>query len=158
MIIFSCGLLYGQSKKIKVSRVIDGDTFNCDWNGTNRSCRIANIDAPELKQHFGIQAYQKLANLVYGKIILVDSISTDRYKRLIVFVRLENRRLDQFLVRQGYAWFYSDYSNDPGIATAMSRAVSQKLGLWSCGKEKVCPPWLFRHYDYRNKYRFCKGC
>ena len=142
-----------------VKRVLDGDTFICFQNGANRSCRIANIDAPELKQHFGINAYQNLCNLIYGKKILIDSVGTDRYERIIVFVRLGNRRLDSLLISTGYAWYYQEYSNDlMKLAAAMTRALNKGLGLWHCGKTNVCPPWLFRHYNYVNRLKYCKGC
>lgn len=145
-------------KSVRVKRVVDGDTFICAWNSTIHTCRITNIDAPELNQHFGAQSYQQLCNLLYGKKIILDSLGIDKYKRVLVFVSLGGRRLDSLLVRQGYAWHYVNYSKDPVLVAAMTRAQVKFLGLWSCGIEHVCPPWLYRSYNFRNRWRFCNGC
>lgn len=151
---------FNSSAQIKslVKRVIDGDTFTALIDRKEYTCRIANIDAPELKQDFGAQAYQNLKTLIEGKELLIDTIGRDKYKRFLVDGWFNNAALDSTIVRNGWAWYYFGYAQDISLLDLMLQAEITKLGLWSCGKEKVCPPWLFRQYTYRNRLKYCNGC
>ena len=147
-----------QQKEVRVKRVIDGDTFVAEWQGKSYHCRIANIDAPELKQFYGAEAYRYLNDLIIGKKLELDSLRKDMYGRIIISAKLNNKRLDSLIVREGWAWFYVNYSTDAKIKNCMDLAVAESKGLWMCGANKVCPPWLFRKYNYRNRMKYCKGC
>lgn len=142
----------------RVIRVKDGDTFVALWNGKTYDCRISNIDAPELKQSFGITSKDSLSRLVLGKIILLDSLKKDLYGRVLVNVYLGGMRLDSLMIRNGWAWHYANYSHDVILENCMELACIQGAGLWRCGKSKVCPPWVYRKYNYRNRLRYCVGC
>ena len=147
-----------QHKDARVTRVIDGDTFVAEWNGKNHHCRISNIDAPELKQNYGQQAYRNLNALIIGKDLQLDSLRKDMYGRVIILARIGNKRLDSLIVREGWAWHYVNYSTDAVIKYCMDSAIAESKGLWICGANKVCPPWLYRKYNYRNRVKYCKGC
>jgi endonuclease YncB( thermonuclease family) len=145
-------------KTYKVMSVHDGDTFEIIKNGKKQSCRIANIDAPELKQSFGINSRDSLSKLILGKEIIVDSLTMDIYNRMIVSPRVNGQNIDYIMIRNGWAWHYSIYSKSAFLEKTMNLAVSQKLGLWSCGIQGVCPPWLYRKYNRINKIKYCKSC
>lgn len=145
-------------KNARVTRVKDGDTFVAVWNGKAYSCRLSNIDAPELSQAFGVTSKDNLSNLILGKVVALDSLKKDLYGRVLVDAWIDGMRLDSLMIRKGWAWYYTGYSKDLVLSLAMEEAVSDKLGLWSCGTNKVCPPWLYRHYNYRNRLMYCKGC
>ncbi len=144
--------------KARVERVIDADTYVLRMEGKSVTCRLANIDAPELKQDFGWQAQQFAEGELYFNELTVTVQSVDRYGRSIVSISTPNGELDSLLVVKGYAWHYAQYSNRPYLQQLMEQAVSNGVGLWACGKENVCPPWVYRGYNKRNRYAYCRGC
>jgi micrococcal nuclease len=156
---FFCLLLtcFGQ-KTYKILSVHDGDTFEIIKNGKKQSCRIVNVDAPELKQSFGTNSRDSLSKLILGKEIIVDSLGMDIYGRMIVLPKLNGQNIDYMLIRNGWAWHYSVYSKSAFLTKSMNLAISQNLGLWSCGIQDVCPPWLYRKYNRLNKIKYCKSC
>jgi micrococcal nuclease len=145
-------------KTYKVISVHDGDTFEIIKNGKKQSCRIANIDAPELKQSFGINSRDSLSKLILGKEIIVDSLTMDIYNRMIVSPKVNGQNIEYIMIRNGCAWHYSIYSKSTYLEKTMNLAISQNLGLWFCGIQNVCPPWLYRKYNRINKIKYCKSC
>ena len=158
IILVSVALSASGQKSALVTRVKDGDTFVAVWKGRSYYCRFSTIDAPEMKQSFGRASKDSLTKVILGKTVSLDSLKRDVYKRVLVNVQIGKTRLDSLVVRKGWAWQYLSYSNDPVLQMAMQEAIFDGLGLWGCGVTKVCPPWLYRHYDYRNQMRYCKGC
>ena len=144
--------------KARIISVHDGDTFTATWKGKTYHCRLNNFDAPELKQNFGIDAWHKLEELVTGSIVTIDSVTHDRYGRVVTNVWINGLRLDSIMIREGYAWHYVAYNSETMLAQCQEDAMSEKLGLWSYGTKAACPPWLFRKYNNRNKTRYCSGC
>lgn len=142
----------------KVVRVWDGDSFNLLVKGKVISTRLANIDAPEMNQAWGKESQKNVSQLILGKDVEFDSLGLDKYKRELVMIYVKGERLDSLLISNGWAWHYVNYSNDVMLAKCQTIAVEKKLGLWQCGAKGVCPPWLFRQYNYRNKMKYCKGC
>lgn len=142
----------------RVIRVKDGDTFVGLWNGKTYNCRLAHIDAPELKQAYGISSRDSLSKIILGNIVAVDSLKKDLYGRVLVDVRFGNIRLDSLLIVKGWAWYYATYSNDTMLINCMFYACIHGAGLWRCGKSIVCPPWVYRRFCARNRRRYCTGC
>ncbi len=142
----------------KVVRVWDGDSFNLLVKGKIVSTRLVNVDAPELNQPYGKESQKHLSELLLGKDVEFDSIGLDKYKRELVLIYVEGERLDSLVIRKGWAWHYVNYSKDEMLATNQTLAVEEKLGLWWCGVNSVCPPWLWRQYNHRNRLRYCGGC
>jgi endonuclease YncB( thermonuclease family) len=89
---------------------------------------------------------------------MIDSLGTDKYKRELVSIMIEGKAVDSILLANGWAWLYLEYCNDTNLANLQRMAINDRKGLWSCGVNAVCPPWLYRKYNYRNKMRYCKGC
>lgn len=135
----------------QIIRVKDGDTFVGLWNGKKHDCRIANIDAPELKQHFGQEAKDSLSKYILGKILILDSLKTDLFGRTIVTFKIDNKRIDSLAIANGWAWQYISYNDETILANAMQDAIFQGKGLWKCGLTKVCPPWIWRKFTKFNK-------
>ena len=142
----------------RVIRVKDGDTFVGLWKGKTYDCRLVHVDAPEIKQAYGISSRDSLSKLILGKMVAIDSLKRDLYGRVLVDVRLGNIRLDSLLIVKGWAWHYSAYSSDAMLADRMVYACIQGVGLWRCGKSIVCPPWVYRKFNARNKRRYCTDC
>lgn len=73
-------------RKEKVTRVIDGDTF--ETASRKNSVRLANVDAPEKGQPGAAVATQKLRSLIGGKEVRIDTVARDKYRRSVADVYL----------------------------------------------------------------------
>ena len=159
LLLFSCCVLFANAQKpALITRVLDGDTYDLFYNSKTIRVRIAHVDAPELKQHFGSTCALQVKQLLYRRIVIFDSLGKDLYGRVVGNLLLNGKRVDSLLVRSGWVWYNPDYGEDPILASCMLQAVNEGIGLWACGVERVCPPWLFRTYNYQNRLRYCNGC
>lgn len=140
--ILTTTLFYSQS--IYVSRVIDGDTFYSNGG----KYRLAEIDAPELSQTFGVESKMYLKRLIENKMVYVDVLNTDKYGRLIVRVYLNGIYISQKMVENGYAWQYSRYSKSVILCHLEQTAKNNKKGLW---KYNYINPQKHRKYEYKRK-------
>ena len=110
---FLSTILIASEKKIQV---IDGDTIHIG----KIKYRFFGIDAPEIKQiceknnnkkiQCGILAKNFLKNKISDKIPTCITKDKDRYQRLIAECFINNESLSRFMVREGYAVAYSQYS------------------------------------------------
>lgn len=69
------------ARKEKVTRVIDGDTF--ETASRKRPVRLAHVDAPEKGQPGAAQATQKLRKLIEGEEVRIDTVARDPYGRAV---------------------------------------------------------------------------
>lgn len=81
-------LLSAQTIQGKVVHIADGDTLTVLVDKRQVKIRLAEIDAPELRQDYGQRAKQALGSLVFGKVVRVDGEGKDRYGRTIGRVHL----------------------------------------------------------------------
>jgi len=128
----------------KVVGVSDGDTITVlDSSKKQHKIRLHQIDAPEKNQDFGQRSKQSLSELVFGKTVTVEVVTTDRYGRTVgkVLVNGVDANLEQ--VKKGMAWVYKQYASDPAYFDAEDEARKAKVGLWS--QPNPTPPWDFRH-------------
>jgi micrococcal nuclease len=153
-----CFLLADAQQKALVTSIVDADTYDLFYKGKNHRVRLAHIDAPELKQNYGQTAAEQVKHLLYYRSVLFDSTGKDLYGRLVGNLLLNGKRVDSLLVRKGLAWYNSNYGRDPTLGDCMRLAIAKRRGLWQCGVENVCPPWLFRSFMYQNFLRYCKSC
>lgn len=123
----------------KVVDVHDGDTFTLS-NG--QKVRMFGIDAPELKQPFGVIARNYLTTVVKGK--RVDLYCFDKsYKRAVCLVDLHGQSVQRLMVGHGLAYDNPHYSKS--FYGASERwAKSRKRGVW------VQPDGGVRPWDYRH--------
>lgn len=116
---------------LKVIGVSDGDTITVlDKNNQQIKVRMANIDAPEKSQAFGLKAKNHLSALVYGNTVSLVVYSQDKYGRSIADVYAGTLNVNQQMVKDGYAWAYRDYMKDPVYLTLQEEAARDKRGLW----------------------------
>jgi endonuclease YncB( thermonuclease family) len=129
----------------KVVGVSDGDTITVLRDKHPEKIRLYGIDCPEKRQPFGKKAKQFTSDMVFGKIVQVNRIDTDRYGRTVAFVIVDNRILNEELVRVGLAWVYDRYcykSICESWKDFQFRARLDKRGLW--GNSGEIPPWEYR--------------
>jgi endonuclease YncB( thermonuclease family) len=115
-------------------QVIDGDTIHIG----KLKYRFFGIDAPETKQicekdnikiKCGVIAKDVLKNKIGDKIPECVVKDKDRYQRLVAECFIEKESLSKFMVREGYAVAYSQYSKD--FLKDEKYAKENKLGIWS---------------------------
>ena len=135
--------VYPESITGKVIGVLDGDTIKLLVSRQEEKIRFSGIDAPEKDQDFGQKAKQALSHKIFGKTIEVHYKEHDRYGRIVGDVYLGDRWINLEMIREGFAWHYKQYSNDPELAKAEETAREGRFGLWS--DENPMPPWEFRH-------------
>ncbi|MEJ5250763.1 MAG: thermonuclease family protein [Chthonomonadetes bacterium] len=132
----------------KVVGVSDGDTIEVMRAGRAVRVRLHGIDCPESRQAFGTRAKQFTSELVFGKTVAVQVYGTDQYGRILGEVILpDGRSLNRELVRNGYAWWYRRYSNDPVLQQLEDEARRERRGLWR--DKNPIPPWEFRRESRR---------
>ena len=143
--------------------VYDGDTFRVTNGRKETKVRLCGVDAPELEQPGGIEARDRLQQLVNqgnGQIILLP-VEIDQYGRMIAeaFIPLadnvavqqgEEIHLNSQLVLEGAAYVYPQYvdgcPNGSVMRTAEDQAITKGLGVWDAYAGQK--PW-----DYRRQAR-----
>lgn len=128
----------------KVIGVKDGDTIEVLYKNNPIVIRFEHIDCPEKKQPFGKKAKQFVSDNVYGKRVkIISNGKTDRWKRLIAVIELENgNNLNKMLVQNGLAMHFKKYSKDNSYDIIEKEAKNNKIGMWS--QKNVVEPWNYR--------------
>lgn len=86
------------AKNEKVTRVIDGDTF--ETNRRKHSVRLANVNAPEKGQRGSPKAKKDLENLILGKKVDVETVARDKYRRAVAKVKVGRRSVNKAMKDQ----------------------------------------------------------
>jgi len=135
-----------QELLFKVIKVIDGDTIKLE-NG--EVVRYIGIDTPETVhpsepvQCFGKEASDKNKELVEGKMVKLEKDITDRdkYGRLLRYIWIGDLFVNDYLVRQGYAYAYTyppDVKYSEQFVKAQQEAKENNRGLWAgCLEQEV---------------------
>lgn len=126
--------------------VSDGDTLKarCGEPGAYEqiSVRLGEIDAPEKEQPFGAASKKKLSDLCFSTNAEIKPMLHDRYGRLVARVRCKDQDASEFMVRSGYAWFFTRYGKDMAVQRLEAAARKGRLGLWA--EPQPVPPWEWR--------------
>jgi len=132
---------------VKVTQVVDGDTFKINLLGFELPCRIANIDTPERGKPHWKESKNYLIDLIEGKNIEIEVRNPDKQRdnrnRFVINATFQDERLDEKLVKEGIAWHYEKYSDNENLVNAENQARQNESGLWS--------------EDFIKKH-FCKKC
>jgi endonuclease YncB( thermonuclease family) len=135
-------------KLVGIPRIVDGDTLIINA----AHIRLQSIDAPETDQvcldakgarwTCGIEARDRLKEHVVGREISCVDKGTDRYHRTLAICWLAGEDLNRWLVREGLALAYAQYSRLYADSEAEARNASRDL--WSGA---FIAPWDWRHRD-----------
>ncbi len=124
----------------EVVGVADGDIITVVEESKNqRRIRLAGIDAPEIRQDFGVQARKELGKKLIRKRVRIEWTSKDRYGLVVGDVFLEGRWINLEQISEGLAWHHNDSAV---LADAEKQAREAKFGLWS--QPDPVAPWDFR--------------
>ena len=123
-----------QSSNVGVASVIDGDTLEIH----GQRIRLHGIDAPEsgqscergaLEYRCGQQAALALADKIGQATSRCEQRDIDRYQRIVAVCRLGNMDLNAWMVRQGWAIAYRQYSLD--YVGGENAARTARAGIWA---------------------------
>ena len=126
----------------RVVSVLDGDSLIVLRDGRQVEVRLYGVDAPEGGQAFGSVAKRFLSNLVFSKTVVVDVRDIDRYKRSVARVTVDGADVSLDIIRAGFGWHYTQYSNDARYAAAEQEARAARRGLWQ--DSAPIAPWNYR--------------
>lgn len=128
-----------------VSSVVDGDTIYVIINKKRNKVRLIGIDAPEMKDQSKIkkclakEAKKYLEKLLKGKSVILksdpQSQDKDKYKRILRYVYLENIFVNAELIKNGYAYAFTEYPFQyiEEFETYEDQAKERGLNIWGDG-------------------------
>jgi micrococcal nuclease len=125
-----------------VERVVDGDTIEIATGGGEEDVRYIGVDTPETVkpgepvQCFGPEASEANHDLVEGRTVrlVFDRELRDDYGRLLAYVYVGDRFVNEELVRDGFARTLEIAPNTAQasrLGAIESRAAAAGRGLWS---------------------------
>lgn len=145
--------------KVLVVDVTDGDTVKVivKEGGTSFKIRLHGIDAPELDQEYGPESKEALSKMVLGRVILVDILCVDRYRRQVGILHKGKPRksFNKLKVELGFAYNWPKYGMLWGGHNAQRIARKKRLNLWSQFGGEV-RPWSHRHGGTETPIEFKK--
>lgn len=137
------------SLKGRVVGISDGDTITVlDAGNRQYKIRLAGIDAPESHQAFGQKSKANLSALVFNRQVVAQCTKTDKYRREICKVLVDDIDANLEQVRAGMAWWYRHYAKEQSrqdqeaYEAAEFNAKIRRTGLWA--DKNPMPPWDFR--------------
>lgn len=83
------------ARKERVTRVIDGDTF--ETSNRKRPVRLANVDAPEKGTKGAAAATRALKNLIEGETVSIDTVARDTYGRSVAKVKIGRQSVNKVM-------------------------------------------------------------
>ncbi len=156
LICFSQVCFSQQYHSVVVIRVHDGDTITAQSKTGNRfQVRLSGIDAPELKQQYGIESRDALIAMLKNETPTLDCFKTDRYQRKVCRIFTSaGTDVPLEMITTGNAWWFEKYLSDQTkdeqerYSAAEKDARHQRLGLWS--SPSAAAPWDWRAAQKRN--------
>lgn len=130
---------------VQLSKCVDGDTFRVLLEDKEYTVRMLAIDTPEsVKADTEVAYYGKESSeytckkLTNAKKIELEydekSDKFDKYDRLLAWVFIDNKLLQEKLVELGYAkvaYLYDDYKYTDILKKKQELASAKSLGIWN---------------------------
>ena len=126
----------------EITYFYDGDTVKISDKGHEYKLRLTDIDAPERAQEYGLKSRRALMQLCNNTSVQVQLLGVDKYQRKLGKLKCDNQDVSFYMVENGYAWFYHQYSSDSALELAEMEARDNKRGLWKA--QQQTPPWVWR--------------
>jgi endonuclease YncB( thermonuclease family) len=136
------GSAFGEEFYARVVVVLDGDTVMIRRSEGLEKIRLAEIDAPEKHQAYGMASRQFLIQMVFHKQVWINTLTVDKYGRKVAQLKLDGLSVNEEMVRRGMAWEYSNYHSDRRYIALQQEARQARRGLWA--QHNPQPPWQWR--------------
>jgi micrococcal nuclease len=127
---------------LEISYFYDGDTVKIKDASKVYKLRITDIDAPERTQTYGLKSRRALMKFCKNAKLQVQLLDMDKYGRKLGKLECNNQDASFYMVKNGHAWFYQQYSSDSALELAELEARNHKRGLWKT--QHPTPPWVWR--------------
>lgn len=124
-----------------VTEVVDGNTVRAEHRGTIETIELLGVDAPELDEPYGLEARDRLAELVaHGRFLRLqfDTVTRDDSGHVLAYVLYDSfpgwALANTSLLREGLARLDLVYANlryEDDLRAAETHAKDQRLGIWS---------------------------
>lgn len=134
------------TEKIKIIRVIDGDTVELEGK---IKARLLGINAPEKTMPDYLNAKNFLSKLVENKTAIIQKNKVDKYGRFLVHI-FTNEHINKKIIENGLAHLYyyehDEYYND--LEKAQEEAIKKKIGIWKYSEKSSCIKLIkFKHTE-----------
>lgn len=155
-LLFASSLASAEILTGTVTSVYDGDTITLQTEAGTKKIRLAGIDAPEIKQPYGIESRDALRQGVLNQSVTVDTTKLDKYGRFVGKVLIDGEDINLKQVTRGLAWVYVKYMGELTgedrlkYQYAQEEAQQGRLGLWS--QVAAVEPWDYRRTSVLFKY------
>lgn len=128
----------------KVVRIIDGDTYDLLTAGKKIiRVRMEGIDAPERGMPYYKVSKQYLADLCFGKEVMIDISGHDRHGRALGYTYLQDgSEASHAMIKAGLAWHFKKYNSDSTLSSLEAQARTARRGLWK--ENNPVAPWINR--------------
>src|SRR5436190_11230448 len=100
LLLFISNSLFSQIKG-KAIAVHDGDTYTFKNDSCTIKIRMAYIDAPELKQAYGIESKIFLSNKILNKNVTIHILNKDKYGRYVAVTTYYNKSVNLEMIKGG---------------------------------------------------------
>ncbi len=126
------------AEEVDLNKCVDGDTAKFNINSKIETVRFLAINTPETNEYYGQEASEYTCNkLQNAKVIEIELDSNsdmyDKYDRLLAWVWIDDKLLQNSIVREGYgkvAYLYGDYSYTNILQESEAIAKTNKVGVW----------------------------
>lgn len=156
-----CARIPAGSFVARVIVVLDGDTVMVLHGRHPERIRLADIDAPEKQQDFGVESRQSLVQMLLRQLVTVTPVATDKYGRTVARLTRDDLNINEEQLRRGMAWAAAEWWRSRGESTGIppaeqgprlhhgqrylalqDEARQAGRGLWS--QPQPLPPWQWR--------------
>ena len=134
---------------LEITYFYDGDTVKINDAGREYKLRVTDIDAPERTQTYGLKSRRALMQFCKTTSVQVQLLGTDKYQRKLGKLECNNQDVSFYMIENGNAWFYQQYSTDSALELAELEARNKKRGLWK--SQHPTPPWIWRNKGIQRK-------
>jgi len=124
--------------------ITDGDSLKGVYKNELIKIRLAEIDAPELRQAFGLDSKNCLISLIQesNNEVFFKFKEKDRYNRHVGWIYSEDLDINLEMVKKGCAWVYDRYVKRKVLFKHQDNARENNIGLWK--NSEAIAPWKWR--------------
>jgi len=110
--------------------ITDGDTIKVLHDEQEVKIRLASIDCPERGQPFSQRAKQFTSDLVFGKTIRVDPVTTDRYGRTVAWIFVDGVNVNHEIVKAGLGWWFRNCAPNDSLLEDLRKKRDKRKSVF----------------------------